>query len=148
MAAMLLRFVVGHDSARTQVRLMSQHQASADNRLQQTIEELKKAERIQKALFQISDLAGANLDTDDILQRLHQIIAELMYAENFYIFLYNADQDTVRFRYFVDVATQPPDLSANIPLEDIKHSLTWYVIRLGKALRGSISDIEKMIPGP
>lgn len=127
---------------------MPYQQAPAESQLEQTIEELKKAERIQKALFHISDLAGANLDTDDILQRLHQIIAELMYAENFYIFLYSADQDTVRFRYFVDVATEPPDLSANIPLEAIKHSLTWYVIRLGKALRGSISDIEKMVPGP
>lgn len=127
---------------------MPHQKASADNKLQQTIEELRKAERVQKALFHIADLAGADLETDDILRRLHQIIAKLMYAENFYIFLYDAEQDTVRFRYFVDVATEPPDLSADIPIDNIQYSLTWYVIRLGKPLRGSISTIEKMVPGP
>ena len=116
--------------------------------LQQTIEELRRAERIQNALYQISDLAGADLDTDDILQRLHQIISELMYAENFYIFLYNASQDTVRFRYFADVATEPPDMEADIPLDSLEHSLTWYVIRLARPVRGSLDTIARELPGP
>ncbi len=87
---------------------MPKPSAPNQDELQQTIEELQRAERIQNALYQIADLAGADLATDDILARLHQIISELMYAENFYIFLYDADQDTVRFHYFADVATAPP----------------------------------------
>lgn len=146
---------------------------STDNndQLQQTIEELQQAERIQKALYQIADLAGAELDTDDILKRLHAIVAELMYAENFYIFLHNVEKDTVRFRYFADAATDPgsiskilePDesdhggnsrsestnfTSADIPLDSIEHSLTWHVIRMGQPLRGSLEQIEQTLPGP
>jgi diguanylate cyclase (GGDEF)-like protein len=123
--------------------------APNQDELQQTIEELQRAERIQNALYQISDLAGADLETDDILGRLHQIISELMYAENFYIFLYNASQDTVRFRYFADVATKDrPDMAADIPLDNLEHSLTWYVIRLASPLRGSLDAIARELPGP
>ncbi len=148
-------------------------QAPSDQlHLQQTIEELRHAERVQKALYQISDLAGTDLETDEILKRLHQIVAKLMYAENFYIFLYNAQKDTVRFRYFADAATRPQDVSAHvgrqsgddaqpdadsadehgfkladIPLGNIENSLTWWVIRLGRPLRGALDDIEQNLPG-
>ncbi len=127
---------------------MPKPSAPNQDELQQTIEELQRAERIQNALYQIADLAGADLATDDILARLHQIISELMYAENFYIFLYDADQDTVRFHYFADVATAPPDMAAAIPLESLEHSLTWYVIRLARPLRGSLDEIAREVPGP
>ncbi|QOC21308.1 diguanylate cyclase [Wenzhouxiangella sp. AB-CW3] len=150
---------------------MPADKGSNSQQLEQTIEELRQAERIQKALYRISDLAGAELDTDDILKRLHQIISDLMYAENFYIFLYNNEKDTVRFRYFADSATKPGDLSqdlhlsdpngepgdqastdritaAEIPLESISRSLTWYVIRYGQPLRGSLEEIERTLPGP
>lgn len=129
---------------------MSVQERSDDQQLEETVEELRRAERVQKALFQISDLAGADLDTDEILKRLHQIIADLMFAENFYIFLYNAEQDTVRFRYFADSATQAQDVPprSDIPLDEFKHSLTWYVIRLGRPLRGALDDIATTLPGP
>lgn len=127
---------------------MTDQTAPRQGELQQTIRELKKAERIQNALYRITDLAGANLETDDILARLHQIISELMYAENFYIFLYDASADTVRFRYFADVATDPPDMEAGIPLDSIEHSLTWHVIRLARPLRGSLEEIDSVVPGP
>ena len=141
---------------------MSGNTSSDDQQLEETIEELRRAERVQKALYRISDLAGAALEKDEILKRLHRIIADLMFAENFYIFLYNAKQDTVRFRYFADSATQTQDVSphldipelvddftqSDIPLKNIEHSLTWYVIRLGRPLRGSLNEIEKTLPGP
>ena len=151
---------------------MSTGTGSGSREHRRTIDELRHAERIQKALYQISDLAGADLETDEILKRLHQIIADLMYAENFYIFLHNAGKDTVRFRYFADSATSTEDVSlylspqdgppddrnddapdtgftlADIPLDNIEHSLTWYVIRLGRPLRGSLDEIERTLPGP
>lgn len=146
--------------------------------LSQTIDELRHAERIQKALYQIADLAGSEMKMDDALKRLHHIIAELMYAENFYIILYDAQHDSVRFRYFVDSDTRPSEVSAylhsqgasqasqpelaqaaqdsgthgitraDIPLRNIEYSLTWYVIRHGRPLRGSLDQIEQALPGP
>src|SRR5690349_23927502 len=35
---------------------------------------------------------------------LHRIVADLMYAENFFIVLYDSQRDTIRFAYFADVA--------------------------------------------
>jgi diguanylate cyclase (GGDEF)-like protein len=127
---------------------MSDSTALNRNALQQTIEELRKAERIQNALYRITDLASADLETDDILKQLHQIISELMYAENFYIFLHDANQNTVRFLYFADVATPSPDMETDIALDSLEHSLSWYVIRLASPLRGSLEEIDSMVPGP
>lgn len=121
--------------------------AEAYRELVRKVEELEKAEKIQRSLYAISDLAGAELDMDEILRRLHGIISQLMYADNFYIFLYDYARDRVRFIYFSDVATTPPDMAASIPLKDLEFSLTWYVIRLGKPLRGSLDSIASQLPG-
>ncbi|MEJ7747120.1 MAG: hypothetical protein WKF61_10305, partial [Luteimonas sp.] len=63
---------------------------------------------------------------------LHEIVGGLMYAENFYIALYDPDADTLRFIYFVDsVETALPPVEA-LPLSRFERGLTWYTIHDGK----------------
>ncbi len=57
-------------------------------RLRVDVERLGRAERLQRALFAISDLASSGQDTAKVLQGLHEIVGRLMYAENFYIVRY------------------------------------------------------------
>jgi hypothetical protein len=54
---------------------------SAD--LQTALERLEGSERLQRALFAISDLAGSDRDMPDMLRGIHAIVGTLMYAENF-----------------------------------------------------------------
>ena len=64
----------------------------ADQRL--AVEHLEKTARLQTALYSIADLASSELDMPDMLRRVHAVVGELMYAENFFIALYDAERDT------------------------------------------------------
>ena len=72
-------------------------------RMQESVERLEQAEKLQRSLYAIADMAGSDLDMPDMLRGLHRIVADLMYAENFYIALYDRERDSLRFLYFADV---------------------------------------------
>ncbi len=73
-----------------------------NSELSQEIEERKKSEQIQLALFEISDLISSSKNLDDLYFGVHQIIKKLMYAENEYIALMLPESNTIEFPYFVD----------------------------------------------
>jgi diguanylate cyclase (GGDEF)-like protein len=117
-----------------------------------TIEGLRKSERLQGALYAIADLASSELDMAEMLPRLHAVVGELMYAKNFFIALYNAERDTLRFIYFAD--TQDPtvwDPEQEIPAAMIHGSLTIQVIRQGRSAMGPSELIQGelgLVPDP
>lgn len=103
----------------------------ADQRL--AVERLGKAARVQGALYAIADLASGALDMPEMLRRLHAIVGELMYAENFFIALYNTQRDMLRFIYFVDTKDSVViDPDEEIPADSFHNSLTLAVIRHGR----------------
>ena len=84
-------------------------QLAETSRLYERSPRLALAERLQRALYAIADQASTDRDMPDVLRALHEIVGSLMYAENFYIVLYDAVTDSMRFAYFVDIAdTDPP----------------------------------------
>ncbi len=119
------------------------------SRLKDSHQQLKRSETLQRALFAISDLSGSERDMPSMLRGIHAIVSTLMYAENFFIVLYNAAQDTIRFLYFVDVQDHsPPGNGLDMPLSAIEHTLTWYVIRDGKARMGDAEELRGQASGP
>ena len=121
----------------------------AIQRLHDTVAQLAQTEKLQRALFAIADMAGSDLDMPDMLRGLHRIVGELMYAENFYIALFDAVSDSIRFLYFVDsVDADGPVSGAEFPLDRIKHGPTWWVIREGKPLIGNAEQHQLQVPGP
>src|SRR5690606_24737790 len=119
-------------------------------RLHLAVHRLADAERLQRALYSIADLANSELDMDDMMVRIHAVIGDLMYAENFYIALLdNANRD-IYFPYFRDVADPDPPLPhERYPLSDYDGSLTAYVLTRGEALLGPSLDLatEHGTPG-
>ncbi len=111
---------------------------------QARIDSLHKSERLQQALYAIADLAGGDLDTQEMLRRVHSVVGELMYAENFYIVLYDAHRQTMRFLYFVD-ALDPwrNDPDQEIPIEDNESSLSLILLRGGEAMRGPSKELRE-----
>ncbi|HEX5488151.1 MAG TPA: EAL domain-containing protein [Rhodanobacteraceae bacterium] len=118
--------------------------------LAESVEQLGRAERLQRALYAIADQASAaNADITTMFQALHQIVGTLMYAQNFYIALYDARRDNVRFPYYADTVDSSPPLPAtDFPMTEILHGPTWYVIRDGKPLMGSLPSIGQQVHGP
>ena len=115
--------------------------------LRDSVARLEQAEQLQRALFAIADMAGSDLDMPAMLRGLHQIVANLMYAENFYIVLHNAERDSLRFLYWADVE-DPAPLGDDIPMSVREHSLTWYLLRDGKPLMGNTEQLRAQVSGP
>jgi len=140
-----------HGLLQTAVRLIDLRLQELFQRtaLTASVERLEQAERLQRALYAIADQASANQDVNDTLRALHDIVCSLMYAENLYIVLYDAQRDTIRFAYFADVADpEPPDPSLDQPMEEIQYGPTWYLIRQGAPLMGSMEEIAAHVGGP
>ena len=109
---------------------------------------LRQAETVQKALFEIADLAGSDLDMGPMLSKLHAIVGQLMYAENFYIAMYDQAKDSINFIYYEDVVDHYEiNESEDIQLSTIERGLTWYLIRGAKPLMGSTPELRTQVEG-
>ena len=117
--------------------------------LHASVAQLAQAEQLQHALFAIADMAGSNLDMPQMLQGLHQIVGGLMYAENFYIAMYERERDALRFLYFADsVDPSGPTLDTEMPLAELERGLTWYLIHDGRPLMGPTASLREQTSGP
>ncbi len=112
-------------------------------RLRGDVERLGRAERLQRALFAISDLASSGEDTATVMHGLHEIVGRLMYAENFYIVRYAPERDTIRFIYFADsLDPVKPDPDEEIPAAELSNSLTLALIRHGRPMLGPSDQVR------
>ena len=110
---------------------------------QARIELLEKSERLQQSLFEIADLSGSTLELAEMLSRIHAVVGRLMYAENFYIVLYDDERDALRFVYFADsrdgyVANPLRELTS----DELPNSLTLALLRSGQAQHGCSADVR------
>ncbi|MFA6984834.1 MAG: EAL domain-containing protein [Arenimonas sp.] len=115
-------------------------------RLQVDVERLANAERLQRALFAISDIASSDRSTTEVLHGLHQIVGSLMYAENFYIVRFDPERQTIRFLYFADSHDPAvPDPQDELSPEQMTNSLTLAMLRHGKPMRGPSRDVVQQL---
>ena len=118
-------------------------------RLRLSLHRYEKAERLQRALFAIADLAGSEEDQHEVLRRMHDIVGELIYARNFFIVLYDAERRMLRFAYFADTKDPDvPDPNEDLPEEQFASSLTVALLHLGKPLMGSSAEISAQLGLP
>ncbi len=139
------------EDTRKQLELAGRHLGRALELigLRASLKRLERSDRLQRALFAISDLAGSDRDMPIMLRGIHAIVCTLMYAENFIIMLHNAERDTLRFLYFADIADpEPPDTKLEVPMQSLERSLTWYLIRDGKPLMGNTRQLNAQVSGP
>ena len=105
-----------------------------------------RAERVQDALYRIAETASVAKDMADFYARIHAIVRELMYADNFYIALYDDERETVNFPYYVDeVDTDLPDPDVWEPLgTGDAAGVTAYMLRSGVPMLFSNEDWERL----
>ncbi len=66
------------------------------------------SEKIQQALYEVARLSVETENLNELLRHLHEIIKSLMPAENFYVALYDKENNLVYFPYFIDQYDSPP----------------------------------------
>src|SRR6187397_2014048 len=71
---------------------------------------IQDTDKVQDALFRIAELAGAAQDMQEFYAAVHAIVGELMYAENFFITLYDEERQLASWPYYRDMMDfQVPD---------------------------------------
>jgi PAS domain S-box-containing protein len=61
-----------------------------------------RAERVQAALYRIAELASSAHDMQEFYREVHAVVGELMYANNFFIALYDDERQLISWPYYVD----------------------------------------------
>ena len=70
--------------------------------LSHEVAERRRAENIQRALYELANLSATATGGSRLNMRLHQIISELVPARNFLMALYHSDTKEISIPYFVD----------------------------------------------
>jgi PAS domain S-box-containing protein len=94
--------------------------------MMQDITERKQAELLQNAVYRITQAADKSPSLEDLYRSVHEIIATVMPAGNFYIALFDRSADLISFPYYVDEEDAPPE-----PKKPGK-GLTEFVIRTSR----------------
>ena len=94
-----------------------------------------RAERVQAALYRIAELAGAARDMQEFYREVHAVVGGLMYANNFFIALYDDERQLISFPYYVDeVDLDIPDPGRWDAFgEGEAKGVTAYVLRTGES---------------
>lgn len=92
------------------------------------ITERKRSEKIQTAIYRISEAVQTVADLHELYREIHLIIGRLMEAKNFYIALLDEQEALLRFPYSVDEMDEPVE---SIRLDQ---GITSYVFRTGQPL--------------
>ena len=61
-----------------------------------------RSEQVQAALYRIAEAASAAEDLQAFYREVHATVATLMFAENFYIALYDDRRKAINFPYYID----------------------------------------------
>ena len=93
------------------------------------ITELKRADVLQSALYDISEAANTTEDLLALFRRIHGIVGTLLPANNLFVALYDEKKDELSFPYYVDAHDLAP-----APRKLDSGTLSAEVIRSGQAL--------------
>ncbi|MBV9608542.1 MAG: PAS domain S-box protein, partial [Acidobacteria bacterium] len=101
--------------------------------------ERKRSERLQSALYRIAEQTSYAEDLQQFYAAIHGIIAEMMYAENFYVAIYDEDRDLLTFPYFKDAVDPPPSP------KPLGRGLTEFVLRTGEPQLVSPERFQQLV---
>jgi PAS domain S-box-containing protein len=107
------------------------------------INERRRAEQLQSALYRISEAANSSRDLHALYALVHEVIAELLPARNFYLALCDEGKTTISFPYFVD---EHDSDSVNRPFgpRPFGNGISEFIIRHGLSLLLSDETIGQM----
>ena len=103
------------------------------------ITELKRSQIESQALSEITSGISTTSNLDELLKLIHCSLANVVYAENCFIALYNEKTDLFSFPYFIDKYDTKP-----LPLSMGK-SCTSYVYRTGKPWLFTEESFNKLL---
>jgi diguanylate cyclase (GGDEF)-like protein len=105
--------------------------SSRTRELMQQIREREKSELLQESLFKISELTNdATLQIDEFYSMVHNIVGQLINAQNFYIAKYDQKSKTLSFVYYLDQNSQNTEVDSQP--RTLGNGFTEHIINTGK----------------
>jgi PAS domain S-box-containing protein len=92
------------------------------------VTEQKRTEEIQSVLFDIARATAESRDLEELLKTIHERIGTLIDTTNFFVALYDEENDLYTFPYWVDAE------DSDFGPQSLRGSLTDYVRRVGTPL--------------
>ncbi|MBC8016296.1 MAG: PocR ligand-binding domain-containing protein [Sporomusaceae bacterium] len=86
---------------------------------------LRRAKRLQAALYQISETVSSSRSLEELYQSVHTIIATLIPAKNIYIAIKDKENDMLHFPYRVD------ECDGNTGSRRLTNGLAEYLMKIG-----------------
>ena len=114
--------------------------------LEAQLERQADAAKTQAALYRISELASRAEALDEFYNGVHEILGELMYAENIYLALFDEERRQINFAYWVDsVDMDFPDARQWDPIgEGYSQGLTGYVLSTRRMLHADSDGLRRL----
>ncbi|UCG62389.1 MAG: PAS domain S-box protein [Candidatus Zixiibacteriota bacterium] len=103
------------------------------------ITERKRAEKLQAALFRISEATNLTTNLGELLRTIHETLGTLIDTTNFYVALYDSRNNMYNFPYCVDEYD-----GTDFPPDQLKKSLTDYVRKTGMPLMANEETHRKL----
>jgi len=140
----LLTFTAQHIiSAMTRLQDRERLQQAVDARtreLMDQIREREKSELLQESLFRISELTNdATIDINRFYDLVHNIVGQLINAENFFIAKFNRTENMLDFVYFSD--HEFDEIDKKFKTREFSTGFTEIVISQGKTVLLSHSEM-------
>ncbi len=102
---------------------------------------------LESALFQITECAAKSSSMERYAGQLHQIVKQLMYAENFFIVLYRQGGAYIEFIYIADEYEEQGVVQPlrQLPEVKLRRTLTGYMLASGNIQHLSSTDITDLL---
>jgi hypothetical protein len=84
--------------------------------LEREVVERRQSESLQRALYEIASLSTADSPEHEHYARLHEIVGQPMYAKDFIVSTYDAEQGLIRQEYMVD--EDPNEVKLTFPYDE------------------------------
>ena len=98
-----------------------------------------KQQKVQRIILEILEESNTEANLQEFYNFIHSSIRKLMPADNFYISLYDKENNTLTFPYFID------QLDTEAPPKVFGNGLTEYVIKTGKPALINRKTDEKFV---
>ncbi len=102
------------------------------------ISEQEFVKKVEKAVLKISQFASKTDNMFTLYKYIHQEISEILPATNFFIAIYNSENDTFKFPYFID------DYDSNPGQIPAGKTLSAYVVRSSKPLLANKQTTDEL----
>ncbi|MBP1206284.1 signal transduction histidine kinase [Duganella sp. 1411] len=107
------------------------------------VAERRRAEAIQRALYELANLSATTTGGNELNTRLHEIISELVPARNFLIAIYHPDTGDISVPYFVD----EKDDQAPVKRFDFGIGMSSYILRRKQAALLDKAGLDALVAG-